>query len=222
MKEFIPGIDIIAKDVTDLMLKIHDEFHQTQPDPRADYDKGAALIAYKLGLDYFSTSRDALCKECIVSGGAVTRSALENLSDLFYIYDKPDKYPKAYVESMEEFKNIMLRIGAADKSADVLATSRELKQANKWTNASIEDRIRASGSSLVNIYDLFSYFSHPNPGSLIYLVSKDLKTKQLNLMQQANCMIAISLMKLVLKHTDVTSVTNDDLEKVASRLGMAI
>lgn len=222
MKELIKEIDVIAKEVTDLMLKIYEEFEKSQPNLRADYNKGAAIIAYRLGLDYFATARDALHKGRVVSGGAVTRSAIENLCDLYYIYDKPDKYPKAYVESMEAFRKIMVAVGAANKSSDVLAASRELRQANKWTGASVEDRVKASGNSLVNIYDLLSYFSHPNPGSLTYITNAKLKYGQLNLMQQANCMTAISLIKLVLNHADVTSVKVGELDKVALKLGMPI
>lgn len=220
MQEFNNEIDDIAKEVTDLMLKIADDFAKAQPDLRTDYLKGASIIAFRLGLDYFATARDALYKGRIISGGAVTRSALENLSDLFYVYDKPDKYPKAYVESMEAFQTIML--AAAGKNTKGLVASRELKQANVWTNATVEQRVIASGGSLLVIYDLLSYFSHPNPGSLTYLNNKTLKDKQVNLMKQANCMTAISLMKLVLNHTDIKSVKRDDLDKLAQKLGMPI
>jgi hypothetical protein len=222
MQEFNPDVDNIAKEVTDCMLKIYDDFQKTKPDLIADYDKGAAIIAYRLGLDYFTTARNALYKELIIGGSAVTRSALENLTDLYYVYDKPNKYPMAYVESMEEFRKIMTITGAKNKKSNVLADSRELKQANKWTNAPIEDRVKASGGPLVNIYDLLSYFSHPNPGALTYITSKKLKDKQLNLMKQTNCMIALSLMKLVLKHTDVTSVKLNELEKLALKLDMPL
>lgn len=222
MLEFNSNVDAVAKEVTGCMHRMYESFQKINPDLRADYNKGTAIIAYRLGLDYFATARDALHKGRIISGGTVTRAALENLIDLFYIYDKPDKYPKAYVESMEEFRKVMIKVGAAKKTTEMLATSRELKQANRWTGSSIEERVKASGAAYINVYDLLSYFSHPNPGSLTYIANKSLKEKQINLMQQVNCMTALSLMKVVLNHTDVQSVTRDELEKIGSKLGLPI
>lgn len=218
MFEFNSDVDSIAKEVTDCMLRMYEDFRKTNPELRADYSKGSAIIAYRLGLDYFAAAQDSLHKGRIISGGTVTRAALENLIDLFYVYGKPDKYPKAYVESMEDFRKIMINIAAAKKTIDNLAVSRELKQANRWTGSSNEERVKASGAVFITFYDMLSYFSHPNPGSLTYIANKSLKEKQINLMQQLNCITALSLMKVVLNHTDVQSVTRDELEKIEAKL----
>ncbi len=217
MQKIIPEIDSIVKEVSDKILNIYDEFQQQNPDINADHPKGAAIIVFRLGLDYFVAARDVLHKGSVISGGSLVRTALENVADLFYIYDKPDKYPKAYVESMEKFREIM--IGVAQKDYDALAESRELKQANKWTNASIEDRIKASGSSFLNIYDLLSYFGHPNPGSLTYITNKNLKAGQLNLLKQANCLTALTLMGVVLNHSDIVKTKAEELNTIARKLG---
>jgi hypothetical protein len=222
MQNFNPNVDIVSKEVSTIMHKIYDDLQKMQPDLNANYNVGAAVIAFRLGLDYFEAAKDALDKGHIVSGGALARCALENLSDLFYVYEKPEKYPKAYVESMEEFKRMMLATSIANKGTDALAASRELKQANKWTDSSIDDRIRAGGNSLVNMYDLLSYFSHPNPGSLTYLIDQDIKSKQINLMKQTNSMTALSLANVVLSKTSAKSVQRQDLESIALKLDLPI
>lgn len=217
MQKIIPEIDSIVKEVSDKMLDIYEELQQQNPDIKSDYSKGAAMIVFRLGLDYFIAARDVLHKGGVISGGSLVRTALENIADLFYIYDKPNKYPKAYVESMEQFREIM--VGVAQKDYNALAQSRELKQANKWTNASIEDRIKASGSSFLNIYDLLSYFGHPNPGSLTYITNKNLKAGQLNLLKQANCMTALTLMGVLLNHSDIEKTKVEELDVIARKLG---
>jgi hypothetical protein len=217
MHKIIPEIDSIVKEVSDKMLDIYEEFQQQNPDIKADYSKGAAIIVFRLGLDYFVAARDTLHKGGVISGGSLVRTALENIADLFYIYDKPDKYPMAYVESMEQFRKIMVKV--AQKDYNVLAQSRELKQANKWTKASIEDRIKASGNSFLNIYDLLSYFGHPNPGSLTYITNKNLKAGQLNLLKQANCKTALTLMGVVLNHSDIVKTNVEELDVIARKLG---
>lgn len=220
MQKIIPEVDSIVKEVSDKMLDMYEEFQQQDADVKADYSKGAAMIVFRLGLDYFTTARDALHKGRVISGGSLVRTALENMADLFYIYDKPNKYPQAYVESMETFRRIMISV--ALKDYNVLAKSRELKQANKWTKASIEDRIKASGDSLLNIYDLLSYFGHPNPGSLTYITNTKLKDAQLNLLKQANCMSALTLMCVVLNHSDITTVKIEELDIIARKLGIQL
>jgi hypothetical protein len=220
MQKIVPEIDEIVKEVSEFMSGMYEEFQQLSPDLNADYDKGAAMIVFRLGLDYFVTARDALHKGLVISGGALVRTSLENLADLFYIYDKPEKYPQAYVESMEKFRSIML--GAANKDTKELASTRELKQANKWTGATIEQRLQASGDSLINIYDLFSYFGHPNPGSLTYITNKNLKAAQLNLLKQSNCMTALTLMGVVLNHSDIQSIKTEELNVTAKKIGFKL
>lgn len=215
-----PNIDTIVKEVSDKVLTIYEEFQQLNPEVKADYSKGAALIVFRLGVDYFVAARDVLDKRLVISGGSLVRTGLENMVDLFYIYDKPDKYPRAYVESMENFRATMIKV--ALKNYDELAKSRELKQANKWTNASIEDRMRISGDSYLNVYDLLSYFAHPNPGSLTYVTNKRLKEGQLNLLKQANCMTALALMNVVLKHSDISSVTLQELDVISRKIGIPL
>lgn len=173
----------------------------------------ARLFNFTLGFEYFIVSRDALQKGLV----SAVRTGLENVIDLFYIYSKPAKYPKAYVESMERFNEVMK--DAATKGIDAIAQSRELKQANKWTGETIEGRLKASGAAFITVYDMISYFGHPNPGSLNYVTNKRLKDGQLNLLKQANCITALAMMGVVMNHTGVVSVTRQELDAVARKLG---
>jgi hypothetical protein len=220
MQNINPEIDKIVQETSKLLSRMYDEFQQINISVTADYSKGAAMIVFRLGLEYYIAARDELAKERVIPGGSLVRSAIENLVDLFYIYDKQGKYPRAYVESMEAFRQIMLR--AANKPSAVLANSRELKQANKWTNASIEDRIKASGPSLLNIYDILSYFGHPNPGSLTYVTNSKLKDGQLNLLKQGNCMTVLTLMGVVLNHSDIKTIKVEELDVLARKLGFQL
>lgn len=217
MLKILPNIDNIVAEVTELMSKVYNEYQSLDPNVSDDYDKGSAMIVFRLGLEYYIAARDQLNGNHVISGGSLVRAACENMADFFYIYDKPEKYPKAYVESMEAYRKLML--DAASKGSGALAGTRELKQANKWTNATIEDRIKASGTSLINIYDMLSYFSHPNPGSLIYITNKKLQDGQINFLKQANCLIVLSLMSVVLNHSDIKSIKRDDLDIVARKIG---
>jgi hypothetical protein len=215
--KILPEVDDIVSEVSVLIKRFYERLQQQNIVPEADYQKGAALIVFRLGYEYFIVSSDALLKGLLIGGGSVVRTGLENVIDLFYIYSKPDKYPKAYVESMSRFNEVMKN--AATKGFDAITQSRELKQANKWTDASIEDRIKSSGGSFITVYDMLSYFGHPNPGSLTYVSNKKMKNGQLNLLKQANCMTVLSMMGVVLNHTGVTSVTVQELDTVARKLG---
>lgn len=220
MQEYNPEIDQITKEVTILLEKLANEYGVMKISTKSDYLKGTAWISFHLGREYFMTARDSLNNGRVIGGGAIVRTCIENVADLFYIFDKknnPNKYARAYVESLEKFRQVMLN--AADLSFEEVFDERRIKQANKWTNASIEDRIVATGKGLSNIYDLFSYFSHPNPGSLTYLMIKSLKEKQINLLKQGNCLTALNLMGLVLGYADLKSVTIDELDKLARKLG---
>lgn len=217
MLEYNPEIDEITSQVGDEMKKMFIEYQSIDPSIKDDYLKGAAMIVFRLGFDYFWSIESELSRRSVLGGGALVRLAFENLADLFYIYDKPNKYPEAYVESMSTFRDLMK--GAAGKDHNLLASSRAFKQANKWTGATIEDRVKASGASLVNVYDLLSYFAHPNPGALIYVMNEKLQDGQLNLLKQANCLCALTMMGVVLNHSDIQSVKIEDLDEIAKRLG---
>jgi hypothetical protein len=213
----LPNIDNVVAEVAQHMSNVYKNYQRLNPDVHANYGKGAALIAFRLGLEYFVTTRDILANGHVISGGSLARTAFENMIDLFYIYDKPEKYPKAYVESMEAYRKLMA--AAANKVSNTLAQSRELKQANKWTNATIEQRITAISGSFLTLYDMLSYFSHPNPGSLTYITNEKLQASQLNLLKQANCLTALSLMSVVLNHSDITSTKREELDNIAQKMG---
>ena len=217
MIPIVPEIDEIVDEVSALMSRMIDEFQEMKASFTDEPQKGASMIVFILAADYYASARDVLKKGRIISGGSLVRTGFENLADLFYLYDKPDKYPKTYVDSMQAFKDMMKDV--ATKDFQELAESRQMKQANKWTGATIEDRIKASGESLLNSYDLLSYFGHPNPASITYLSNKRLNEAQLNLLKQANCLTALTIMGVVLNHTDAKSVSMEEIDAIGKKLG---
>ncbi len=224
MRQFNPEIDAISQDAAKYMEEIILSYHELKIDIEADYEKGTAAVAFRLGYGYFKTAFEALAKNNLLGGGLAVRTCLENLSDLYYIFDntphRTAKYSKAYVESIEKFRQAM--VDAAGKTSEEVFTSGILKEANRWTNASVSDRIEASGKANSNIYDMFSYLSHPNPGAITYFTSSELKKGQLNLLKQSNCLVAVHLMGLIIHHSDVESVTFEELDELAVKLGSRI
>jgi len=201
------------------MHRVADGLRQKRVDYKTNPQAGAALIAFRLGFEYFITSRDALMKDLVISGGACLRTGLENVIDLLYVYSNPGKYTEPYVLSMSKFDEVMRQ--AAVKDFSEVIKSRELKQANKWTGASIEDRLMASGDSLTTVYDLLSYFGHPNPGALNWTTSPGRLQGQLNLLKQSNCMNAFVLMAMVQNFSDSDEVSFEEINLLAQKIGFS-
>lgn len=205
------------------MDRVFIEYASQKFDQKADFQKRTAWIGFRIGNDYFKGAKDALLNEMLLSGTNLVRSGLENLGDLFYIYctqEKTDKYVKAYVESMSKFTRAMVM--ARLKGFDATAQGRLLRQANKWTDANIEQRLKATGPAILTVYDMMSYFSHPNPGAVTYLENPKLLTAQINLVKQCNCMAAINLMGLAINHGNIKQVTYSELNRIATNLGFPL
>ncbi|MEO5691106.1 MAG: hypothetical protein ABIQ64_02875 [Candidatus Saccharimonadales bacterium] len=223
MNEIHPNIDSITSRTDELMELVNLECGALNIDPSENYLKGVAWIGFRIGLDYFSASRVALDNEKLLSGTSLVRSSFENLGDLFYIYCHPSKkakYAKSYVESMNVFTKVFIL--AKVRGFDPAAQDRALKQSNKWTDASIEVRLRSIGPSMLTVYDMMSYFSHPNPGALTYLDRPQLLSAQINLVKQCNCINAVNLMGLVINHISLTTVKHNELNAIATELGFPL
>lgn len=223
MQNIHPAIDRLIDETTELMEKVHSEYQALEIKSDEDYLKGTAWIGFNIGYDYFMAAKQSLIDEFLLSGTGLVRSGLENLGDLFYIYCSPkkkDQYAKAYVESIARYNGAM--VIAKIKGLDVTAKERLLKQANKWTGASIEERLQATGSSILTAYDMMSYFSHPNPAVMTYLQKPRLLNAQINLVKQCNCITAISLMGLSINHAKLQTIKYEDLNKIATELGFPL
>jgi hypothetical protein len=223
MKYFNTDVDQITNEVSNCLQRIMIEFGDYKLDPINEPSKGVVYIGFHLGREYFLTTRDALSQGHVVGGGNVLRTCFENLADLFYIFrthDRTDKYAKPYIESIEVYKRTMIDLHGKDMKK--VFADRTAKQVNKWTNASIDDRVNDLSSSLMTIYDMFSYFSHPNPASITYLGIPGLRDGQTNLAKQANCITAITLMATCINHSDVKSVSYDELDTLSRKLGVGI
>lgn len=223
MKEYNEEIEGINTTVSDCIRRILIEFKGYELDSINDTERGVAYIAFHLGQEYFYAARDLLKKERVVGGGSLIRACIENQADIFYIFKNAEntkKYAQPYVESIESYSNAVVDMKAV--TIDEVFKARMAKQVNKWTNASIEDRIKDAGASVATVYDMFSYFSHPNPAAITYMGNKNLRKKQINIMQQCNAMIAVALMTVVIKHANIRSVTYDELNTIGVEIGFPI
>src|SRR5260221_12527249 len=114
-------------------------------------------------------------------------------------------------------------LGLHETGIDEVFAKRKVKQVNKWAgNASIDDRLGDLSKSLTTVYDMFSYFSHPNPAAITYMRIPGLREGQLGLSQQVNCYVAVMLMAMCVTHGDIQSVSYDELIGLAKRLGAPI
>jgi hypothetical protein len=224
MKPINPEIDQITKEVSVCVQKICSEFEGYKLNPSAEPKQGVVYIAFHLGREYFLTARDALKQKHVVGSGNVIRAAFENLADVFYIFkteERTEKYAKKYVLSLEVYRQTMLGLHGSD--IDEVFAKRKVKQVNKWAgNASIDDRLNDLSRSLTTVYDMFSYFSHPNPAAITYMGIPGLREGQLGLSQQVNCLVAVVLMAMCVAHGDIKSVSYDELNGLAKRLGTPI
>ncbi len=221
MKDYNPEADDITDKVKSLIHIIFKEYQSLGDIPKDDSFKGAAWIAFHLNYDYFHAARDELIKNRVLSAGSLVRTNFENVVDLFYIYTSPQKsrqYADAYVKSMYGLNKLIAQ--ARLQSMDEVSSSRLLKKANPWTRTNIEQRMEYVGKSMTTTYDMLSYFSHPNPASILYMGQPALKKGQINLLKQSNCINALHLIRLVLNHSDITKVTHSDTDVLFERLGL--
>lgn len=224
MQPVNPEIDQITKEVSACVQKICNELEGYKLNPSTEPKKGVVYIAFHLGREYFLTARDALKQKHVVGSGNVIRASFENLADVFYIFktqQRTEKYAKKYILSLEVYRQTMLGLHGID--IDEVFADRKVKQVNKWAgNASIDDRLNDLSKPLATVYDMFSYFSHPNPAAITFMGIPGLRNGQLGLSQQVNCHIAVMLMAMCVVHGDIQSVTYDELNGLAKRLGTAL
>lgn len=64
--------------------------------------------------------------------------------------------------------------------------------------------------------------SHPNPGAITYLDNKRLLDAQINLVKQCNCINGVNLLGIVANHSDLTSVSHEDLNSIATQIGFPL
>ncbi|MDB5178541.1 MAG: hypothetical protein JWN01_484 [Patescibacteria group bacterium] len=223
MQPFNTEIDQITQDVSSYAKRIFDEYAELNLELKSDYSKSAVWISFHLGCDYFLSARDTLEASRLLGGGAIVRTCIENIADLFYIFassQKEGKRAKAYVESLETFRQKMIEI--TKLGSDAVFEARMAKQVNDWTTSTITDRMKVTGQAMTTIYDFLSYSSHPNPGALSYLLIPGFKKAQQNLLQQVNCTVMLHLISHVLMHDDLKSVTLEEADAVARRLGSKV
>lgn len=223
MKPLNPKVDEVGVEIIKLVLKINNELKDKMLNTTGEYEKGVSLIGFRIGLDYFTGALTTLKSGNILSGTTLIRCGLENIADMYYIFcagPKKQIYARKYVESIEKFRKVSSTV--VGKDVGQIGSDKLMRQINKWTDASIDDRLKSTGSSLQAIYDLFSYYSHPNPAAMIFLTNQDLKAAQINLLKQANCINMLNAIMILINHSEIISVTSDEIAKLSKILGFPL
>jgi len=212
----------ITGKVADLMNRVMIEVNGKRIDYNKDHVSSVGLLSFMLAFDYFDSTLNAVDKQRIISAGSLLRSSLENMADIFYILSnnasKIESRSKAYVESIKVFREAM--ISASTVEASELAGNRMMNNVNQWTTSNISRRI--GDLNLLTSYDLLSYFTHPNPGSVEYLVNQSLKEQQLNVIEQAVCVNSVHLIALMMHHSGIKSISESEIEGIARELGTSV
>lgn len=220
------GIDDITNETSALIHKLALEFQQINVKLTDAPSLVALWIAFHLGREYFLGAKDALNNKRLLTGTTSVRASLENVADILYIFQTDaniQKYAPRYVGSITAYEKALKDAVAA--GAKSVFADRKLKQANSWTGATIDDRLKAilgTHGAFTTVYDMLSYFSHPNPVSINFIGKQWLREGQTNLVQQGNCMTAIVLMALVVNNSTLRSVSLTDLDKVGQRIGLVL
>ncbi len=231
---FIFGImrlmDIVNHDMSALndataehMNAVFAEFSSLNIKAEEDPESGVSWTAFHLGRDYFIGARDALNSKHLLTGASSVRAAIENISDMLYIFrdaKSTQKYAPTYVASGNAYKTAVKEAAAVDM-LEVFA-SRTLKQANKWTSASIDDRLHVVGNFMATVYDMLSYFSHPNPAAIDFIGKPQLREAQIDLIHQGNCMTALFMMAIIINQGHISTVSLEELDATGREFGIEI
>jgi|GEM_PF-3150909 len=210
------NIDQITEEVSRVMNDLGAELQNREFDKSVEVKDRVIFIVFLLGWEYFKSARDTLKLEHVVGSGNLIRSSFENLADIFYMFktdERVKKYAEAYASSLDTYKSVMLDLHS--KSIDDVFSNRLAKKVNNWAGgSSIDDRLKDLTPSLLTVYDMFSYFSHPNPASITYMRIAGLKNGQLAISKSMNCHVAVVLMMIILNHSDIKSVSNETLDQL--------
>ncbi len=220
----LPITRLVISEIDDICGEIEGIFNTMFDRLSVEYDvvgkdpiKLASSMSLSIGRDYFRGGRAALLAGQLISAGSLARASAENLADLAYIMKNPDKYASKYVDSKKNFKKAMN--DAVVQGVDGLNDNRTMKQANKWTNSSVDDRV--SGLSIAGLYDLLCYFAHPNPGALIYFDNTKFYEGQLNLVGQLITGSAVFLQGMATLSLGWNDIEGR-IDNCAARLGISV
>lgn len=211
-------------DVANAVATVHNEFVAKKMQLTGDPDEVVAFIAFELGRDYYKGAKLALDDGELLTGTSAVRSGLENAADLFFIYidkAKSGKRAKAYVDSIQTYRDEMIK-AKLDLDAGNKVGSYSLKQVNTWTSSTIATRISAAGPAIATTYDMLSHFSHPNPAAITFLGNPRLLKGQLIIVHQANCVGALTLCSMAIRHCNLNSVTSADLDAISDKFKLGL
>lgn len=212
-------VDPITEEVRTLMNRISKEF-DTHPIEITDYVKRAVKVCHGLGYEYFYAASITLASQQFV-GGTLVRAAMENYVNLRFVRDNEVRSKKLIEQGMNRYVDGLAAAGKMDP--DEAATQRAFNDVNEWfskDNDTITKRIKAVDPKLINVYDFYSYFTHPNPG-IMWFLSEPNKPKRAQFIMEmigVNDTYALKLMKHTIEVCELKSVTIEDLNAVAKKM----
>lgn len=201
----------------ELVANAYDDFRQKSDNFDTNVSKALSIV-FRLSVEYFFCTRNLLDNKQTLTSGAIIRLGIENLADLNYLLSNPDKYVEDYLKSTKKYHDVMVKsFSLAFKSSD---GRRGLKQAARWTNASIDDRIKFSGDAFVNLYDMLSYFSHPTPGTSIFLNDNKLGEGLRPILRQMNCVVVLYVLNTAIDECTFLKVDRNYIESIIEQLNL--
>ena len=218
------AINNTSREVAELMNRVMAEINGRNIDYSSNHSSNVGLLSFMLAFDYFDSTLYLIEKSRVLSAGALLRSSLENMADIFFILtskaSKVDERAKSYVESINIFRSAMV---SAHNKAGEAEKVRLLKNVNQWSTSNITDRLRdIGGNSLLTTYDMLSYFSHPNPGLIEYIVNEELRNGELIIIESAICVNAVHLIAIMIQYSEIRSVGKIELEAIAQKIGTSV
>lgn len=215
--------------INELMLRIYeefDEFNERIEREEISYEMRAARNAFVLSYEYAMSAAANLANEQYVAGSHI-RANIENLADILYVQDNQE-YAENYVEKgMMKFSDGM-RV-AFQKSQQEILDKEALVDINLWVddkNKRIVTRIQNAKEFpyLINAYDYYCYFAHPNPGITYFLARRhnDERLSQIAAMIIDNCYLALHIARVTVQVCKLKSVTIKEIDDMLDRIGTGI
>lgn len=223
MQPINPYMSDIEQRVQAVVERINAWYSSHGIDPKADYPKGAVWINFTLGAEYYFAAQKLLIEGNILGATVNLRSSLENTADIFFITgeaNKLERRSRAYVESIDAYREAMSALGDSPLEE---GGGNLVERVNPWTTSTIATRLQATGDSLTLIYNLMSYYSHPNPAAMFLLTNPAYKAAQTEVLRQGNVISILNAVGVLLTYeTSIDTVTHKELNEIAAMLGIRL
>lgn len=202
-----------------LLHKVENEVYGVDQDFRGNYRHNVAYICLKLAFEYYHASVSLIEDGKANIASIVSRTAIENLADMIFILESDDdQFAMRYVNSRSDFYSYTQKFGKRKlKNPLSKRQSRAMNKVNNWTGdplLTITKRIESLDRELIFEYDMLSYFAHPNPVQIDFMLNMKMMgehTKLLVILNVNIILVAIAMMKL---YGPTISSTEEDIDLV--------